>query len=64
MVSHSVGSLQALATALAAVQGAVGLWTAYWLDVPPGPVIAVLGGAVFGCVLAWRGLVRHRRGAP
>jgi len=46
LLTTRVGSLQAAAVALALLQGVAGLWLAYELDVPPGPVIAVLGGAL------------------
>jgi hypothetical protein len=39
---------------LAAVEGVVGLWLAYELNVGPGPVTAVLGGAVFAVVAVLR----------
>lgn len=50
MLAPSVRSLQAGAAGLAMAEGALGLWIAYRLDVPPGPAIAVLGGAVFALV--------------
>lgn len=54
LVAPSVGVLQAGTTALAAVEGAVGLWLAYELNVGPGPATAVLGGAVFALVAVLR----------
>jgi manganese/iron transport system permease protein len=50
LVAPSVGALQAGTAALAAVEGAAGLWLAYELNVGPGPATAVLGGAVFAIV--------------
>ena len=41
--------LIACALALALAEGVVGLYLAYWLDVPPGPPIAVLGALVCLC---------------
>ena len=38
----------------AAVEGVVGLWLAYELNVGPGPATAVLGGAVFALVAVLR----------
>ena len=54
LVATSVGSLQAGTAALAAVEGVAGLWIAYELNVGPGPVTAVLGGAVFALVAVLR----------
>ena len=52
LVAPSIRSLQAGTAALAAVEGVAGLWLAYELNVGPGPVTAVLGGAVFAVVAA------------
>ena len=46
LLTTSVRGLVACALALALAEGVVGLYLAYWLDVPPGPPIAVLGAAV------------------
>jgi ABC-type Mn2+/Zn2+ transport system permease subunit len=54
LVAGSVGTLQAGTAALAAVEGVLGLWLAYELNVGPGPATAVLGGAVFGVVAVAR----------
>jgi ABC-type Mn2+/Zn2+ transport system permease subunit len=54
LVASSVGALQAGTAALAAVEGAAGLWLAYELNVGPGPATAVLGGAVFAAVAVLR----------
>jgi manganese/iron transport system permease protein len=57
LVAPSVATLQAGTAALAAVEGVVGLWLAYELNIGPGPAIAVLGGAVFAVVAVvtrWR----------
>jgi ABC-type Mn2+/Zn2+ transport system permease subunit len=35
-----------VALAIALAEGLLGLYIAYWLDVPPGPPIAVLGALV------------------
>ena len=43
MLARSIRGLIACALALALAEGVVGLYLAYWLDVPPGPPIAVLG---------------------
>lgn len=49
MITGSIRGLVALALALALAEGVVGLYLAYWLDVPPGPPVAVLGALV--CLL-------------
>ena len=46
LLTTSVAGLVALALALALAEGVIGLYLAYWLDIPPGPPIAVLGAAV------------------
>src|SRR5204863_1579233 len=43
----TVGRLQALSVALVAAESIAGLWLSVELNVPPGPAIAVLAGAVF-----------------
>ncbi len=48
LLTRSLGALLACAVALAAAEGLGGLLLAYHLDLPPGPAIAVLGGAGFG----------------
>lgn len=45
LYASDVGSLLRASVAVAAVQGALGLYASLWLDVPPGPVVAVLGAA-------------------
>jgi len=59
LVAGTVPALLAWSVALALAEGMTGLYVAYWLDLPPGPPVAVLGALVFG-VLA---LVRATRGA-
>jgi ABC-type Mn2+/Zn2+ transport system permease subunit len=46
MVTGSIRGLVACALALALAEGVVGLYLAYWLDIPPGPPVAVLGALV------------------
>jgi ABC-type Mn2+/Zn2+ transport system permease subunit len=43
LLTTSVRGLVACALALALAEGVVGLYLAYWLDIPPGPPVAVLG---------------------
>jgi ABC-type Mn2+/Zn2+ transport system permease subunit len=52
LLVDDVRRLQLLGVALAAGEGAGGLLLAYQLDLPPGPAIAVLGGAVFALAAA------------
>ncbi len=46
LVTTSIRGLVACALGLALAEGVIGLYLAYWLDVPPGPPIAVLGASV------------------
>jgi ABC-type Mn2+/Zn2+ transport system permease subunit len=46
MVTASIRGLVACALGVALAEGVVGLYLAYWLDVPPGPPVAVLGALV------------------
>ena len=43
MLTGSIRGLVACALALALAEGVIGLYLAYWLDVPAGPPVAVLG---------------------
>jgi ABC-type Mn2+/Zn2+ transport system permease subunit len=65
LVSRSVFGLIAAALAFALAEGLVGLYLAYWLDLPPGPPIAVLGAVTYGAVSAgvatWPGRARRAR---
>jgi ABC-type Mn2+/Zn2+ transport system permease subunit len=49
MLTDTIRGLVACALALALAEGVVGLYLAYWLDVPPGPPVAVLGAV--GCLV-------------
>ena len=46
MLTGTIRGLVACALALALAEGVAGLYLAYWLDVPPGPPVAVLGASV------------------
>jgi manganese/iron transport system permease protein len=46
LFTTSIRGLVAGALALALAEGVTGLYLAYWLDIPPGPPVAVLGAAV------------------
>jgi ABC-type Mn2+/Zn2+ transport system permease subunit len=50
LLTASLGALLAVAVAIAAAEGVGGLLLAYHLDLPPGPAIAVIGGAGFALV--------------
>ncbi len=52
LVTDRLGTLQAGAIALAAVEGVAAVWLADALNVGAGPALAVLGGAVFALVAA------------
>ncbi len=49
MLTGSIRGLVTCGLALALAEGVVGLYLAYWLDVPPGPPVAALGALV--CLL-------------
>ena len=63
LLTGGISGLLAWAVALAVIEGLTGLYLAYWLDVPPGPPVAVVGAVVFAAVTAGRGLARARRAA-
>jgi ABC-type Mn2+/Zn2+ transport system permease subunit len=48
LVSKTVPALLAWSVALALAEGLTGLYVAYWLDLPPGPPVAVVGALVYG----------------
>jgi ABC-type Mn2+/Zn2+ transport system permease subunit len=54
LLGRTVREVQLVAIALALAEGAAGLLLAYHLDLPPGPAIAVLGGAAFALAAAVR----------
>jgi manganese/iron transport system permease protein len=47
LLTGSLGALLATSVALAATESVTGLLLAYHLDLPPGPAIAIVGGAAF-----------------
>ena len=55
-LAQGVPALIGLGLALAVLEGVAGLYLAYWLDLPPGPPVAVLGAVVFAAVAAGRAL--------
>jgi ABC-type Mn2+/Zn2+ transport system permease subunit len=52
LLAATVPRLIAWALALALAEGLIGLYLAYWLDVPPGPPIAVLGALTYAALSA------------
>jgi ABC-type Mn2+/Zn2+ transport system permease subunit len=52
LVGRTLREVQLLAIGLALLEGCAGLLAAYHLDLPPGPAIAVLGGALFAAAAA------------
>jgi manganese/iron transport system permease protein len=62
LVAGSVRALIAWAVGLALAEGLAGLYLAYWLDLPPGPPVAVLGALAYGALALWAHLrARARR---
>ena len=53
---------QAASVALAAALGIAGLWLSVQLNTPPGPTVAVLGGALFAGSLVWQQIAVAVRG--
>jgi ABC-type Mn2+/Zn2+ transport system permease subunit len=60
LLAPDVRALLAASVALALVEGVVGAYLALWLDAPPGPAVAVLGGAVFALVALARAAAPRR----
>lgn len=56
LFARGVGRLLLGSVALAAGLGALGLYVALWLDVPPGPAVAVLGAVIYATCALVRGL--------
>jgi manganese/iron transport system permease protein len=54
VLARSTGELVTIALGLALAEGAAGLYLSYWLDVPPGPPVAVLGALVYALLAAWK----------
>jgi manganese/iron transport system permease protein len=54
LFARSVSGLVALSVALGVAQALLGLYGSIWLDVPPGPAIAVLGAAVYAAAAVGR----------
>jgi ABC-type Mn2+/Zn2+ transport system permease subunit len=50
LLTHSVAGLLATSVAVAVGQAAAGLYVSLWLDVPPGPAVAVVGSSLYAVV--------------
>jgi ABC-type Mn2+/Zn2+ transport system permease subunit len=60
LVARTIPALLGWSVAFALAEGLVGLYTAYWLDLPPGPPVAVLGALTYTLLALGTGL-RGRR---
>ncbi|CAN5523434.1 metal ABC transporter permease [soil metagenome] len=60
LLSGSLRGLLVAGVGLAVTEGVTGLLLAYHLDLPPGPAIAVVGGALFALVVGTRAIVAPR----
>ena len=60
--TQRLGVWRLASVALAAAQGVAGLWLSVELNAPPGPTIAVLGGALFALSLVWQNVAPAWRG--
>jgi ABC-type Mn2+/Zn2+ transport system permease subunit len=56
LFARDVPRLLLCSTIAAVAIGVVGLYISIWLDVPPGPAVAVLGAAIYGVCALSRGL--------
>jgi ABC-type Mn2+/Zn2+ transport system permease subunit len=63
LVTRTVLSLLACSVAFAVAEGLMGLYAAYWLDLPPGPPVAVIGALVYGALALASGLQARRVGS-
>jgi len=50
LVARTIPALLLWSIAFALAEGVLGLYGAYWLDLPPGPPVAVLGAATYALV--------------
>ena len=63
LVARSIPALLAWSLAIALAEGLVGLYAAYWLDLPPGPPVAVLGALTYAVLALATGAREARLGA-
>ena len=62
-LTDSIGRMLWLAPAIGAIVGLAGMYASWYLDVPSGAVITLVGTALFGLAALWRE-VPQRRPAP
>jgi ABC-type Mn2+/Zn2+ transport system permease subunit len=63
LVARTIPALLGWSLALALAEGLIGLYGAYWLDLPPGPPVAVLGALTYAVLALATGLRGARLGA-
>jgi ABC-type Mn2+/Zn2+ transport system permease subunit len=63
LVARTIPALLGWSLALALAEGVIGLYGAYWLDLPPGPPVAVLGALTYAALALGIGLRGTRVGA-
>ena len=56
LVARTIPALLAWSVGLALAEGVVGLYAAYWLDIPPGPPVSVLGSLTYALLALGTGL--------
>ena len=54
LVARTIPALLAWSLGFALAEGVIGLYLAYWLDLPPGPPVAVLGAATYAVLAVAR----------
>ena len=54
LVARTIPALLAWSAAFALAQGLLGLYVAYWLDLPPGPPVAVIGSLTYALLAVAR----------
>lgn len=65
LLTGSVARLLVMSVVVAVTQGVLGLYVSLWLDVPPGPAVAVVGSTLYAVVGLSRALTgRASRVAP
>jgi ABC-type Mn2+/Zn2+ transport system permease subunit len=64
LLTGSVAGLLVTSVAVAVAQGALGLYVSLWLDVPPGPAVAVVGASLYALVGLSRALLGQASHAP
>jgi ABC-type Mn2+/Zn2+ transport system permease subunit len=63
LVTGTIPSLLAWSVGLGLAEGLAGLYTALWLDLPPGPPVAVIGALAYAALALGSG-IRIRRAGP